>query len=267
MTQIFWTPEEIELLTINYPLIGIKPCAKLLGRSESSIAKKARRIGVKAPSVKKSDKQYRQDLFSIDSMLTPIEEYAGANTPILHVCAEGHRTKIRPSNILSGISNGCSICANRFTRTTEEYSKQIPFKVLESYKKSDTPILHECLEGHTWLAAPHNILRGRGCPSCAIYGFNPDKPGMLYYIKFFKDNQTYYKIGITNRSIKERFNKDKDLEIIVLYEHTFSTGKEAKELESSILEEFKHLKLENAQVLNSGGNTELFNSDILGFDI
>lgn len=263
----FWTHEEIELLTTNYPLVGIKPCAKLLGRTDSSIAKKALRLGLKAPSVKKSNDQYKLDLFNLGSNLIPIEFYNGANTPILHICVNGHKTKIRPSNILSGATKGCSICSNRFTRTTEEYVSQIPFKVLEEYDKSSTPILHECEKGHIWKAMPDNILRGTGCPSCATYGFNPDKPATLYYIKFYKNDKTYYKIGITNRTIRNRLSKDKDLDIIVLYEHVFKEGREAESLEQAILNEFNHLRLKDISVLNSGGNTELFDSDILGFDI
>ncbi len=260
----FWTPTEIEFLTENYPLMGIKPCADKLGRTDSSVAKKALRLGLKAPSAKKSTDKYKEEISRLDLEL--LEPYDGAFVAILHKCSKGHEFRARPSNILSSVK-GCFICANRYTRTTEEYLTQIAFKVLEEYIDTRTPILHECEIGHIWRASPSNVLKGSGCPSCAHYGFNPDKPARLYYIKFSKDSETYYKVGITNRSIRERFNKDKDLEIIVLYEHVFTSGYEARELEKSILEEYKPLRINNTtEILNSGGNTELFKIDVLGFD-
>jgi hypothetical protein len=53
-----------------------------------------------------------------------------------------------------------------------------------------------CSEGHEWRTSPSKRLSGQGCPTCAVYGFDPNKPAVLYFIA----NQELYarKVGITN---------------------------------------------------------------------
>lgn len=262
----FWTPIEIEQLAKFYPVEGIKYCSNLLNRTESSIAKKALRLKLSAPGGRlKTHVQYEQELFDKELDFVPLEPYAGANVPILHECIEGHKIKISPSNIFQG--SGCKICSNRFTRSHQEYAKEIPWEVLDPYIDTRTPITHRCTEGHEWKASPSNIMRGRGCPQCATSGFNPNNPAILYYLKVYKNNSVFYKVGITNRTVKERFNKIDYDSMTILYEVPFDLGSDAKELEQSILTEFKEYRLKNIEVLTSGGNTELFDFDILGFDI
>lgn len=59
-------------------------------------------------------------------------------------------------------------------KTHEEYINEVTRKnpnieVIGIYQGTDTAILHKCkLDNHEWMATPHNILRGSGCPKCAI---------------------------------------------------------------------------------------------------
>lgn len=50
----------------------------------------------------------------------------------------------------------------------------------ESYLGSNKKILHECVEGHNWLATPNSILKGHSCPEC-------------YFISLKTSNDDYIK--------------------------------------------------------------------------
>lgn len=53
-----------------------------------------------------------------------------------------------------------------------------------------------CPEGHSWESTISNRTHGQGCPMCAEHGFNPGKPGYLYFLQH--DGFNALKIGITN---------------------------------------------------------------------
>ena len=175
-----------------------------------------------------------------------------------------------PSKLLSG--KGCPECLGMAKKTTDTYieallEKGIEIAPLEEYTNVKTHILHECLAcGHKWNATPNKILMGRGCPGCSKTGYNPDLPGTLYYIKIENFPEIFYKIGITNRSIKERFQRDSDKTITVLLEKHFDKGSDAAKEEKEILQKYKSLRQKTPGFLKSGGNTELFEEDILGLD-
>ena len=53
-----------------------------------------------------------------------------------------------------------------------------------------------CENGHTWKTGVANRIAGRGCPSCAKFGFDPNLSAYLYF--FEHDEKDLYQIGITN---------------------------------------------------------------------
>lgn len=150
----------------------------------------------------------------------------------------------------------------------ELFEKEIDLLIIEEYKGKDTPVKHECFNGHEWIVRPHDVLQGRTCPSCnQTSGFDRTKPAIFYYIKIIKDNETYYKVGVTNRNVHERYSMDRDKEIIPLVVEYFDSGIDAIAKEQYILNEFSDLRTNINGFLKSGGNTELFEVDILGRDI
>jgi len=56
----------------------------------------------------------------------------------------------------------------------------------------------KCKEGHVWSAVIHQRTGSdrTGCPSCASSGFDPNKPGFLYFVDHFDLHM--FQIGITN---------------------------------------------------------------------
>lgn len=111
--------------------------------------------------------------------------------------------------------------------------------------------------GFTQNASSH--LCGRGCPDCADYGFQPNKPAILYYLSI-NDGEAY-KIGVTNRTIEARFRKDIQ-HITILHQVHYESGADAYAEEQRILKQFKQYKYIGPDLLKDG-NTELFNTDIL----
>ncbi len=90
-------------------------------------------------------------------------------------------------------------------------------------------------------------------------GFNKDIPGILYYICI--DNK-YFKIGITNYSVKERF-KQEHRRFKILFTHYFKKGIDAYHQEQLIIKKYKKYLIDKTIKVLSDGNTEIFNQDIL----
>lgn len=275
MKNFKWTEEHINFLFDNYALNGAPYCANKLGVSVGSIHAKANRLGIKSRrNQKRTHKEYESALMGIEAPYIPLESYIDSRTAILHQCFNGHISKIKPYSILAG--KGCLHCNNiSRTKTHEEYLKEIQdlhpnVHVIDPYINGATPIRHGCNKGHIWWSRPNLMLKPSStshCPDCAEYGFKPSNPAILYYIKIQKYNLTYYKIGITNRSVLERFKTEpKSTEITVLREVPYTVGKEAMEEEQRILKEYSEFRQNIPELLVSGGNTELFEFDILGLD-
>lgn len=98
-------------------------------------------------------------------------------------------------------------------------------------------------------------------------GFDLEKPGYLYYLAV--DTRTYdrlYKVGITNRSVEERFSVS-DLEMVTkLHVEYFEVGQDAYDKEQMILANHQWDRYEGPDKILESGNTELFTRDIRGLD-
>ena len=191
-----------------------------------------------------------------------VEAYVNIGTPIDHQCPYGHVWKVKPSHVLDG--SGCPHCAGQRPEPYEERLKLDGRGIvaLEPYTKAITPILHKCSLGHIWKTAPTNIMSGRGCPSCATSGFDASKPATLYYLRVAGGRA--YKVGITNRTVRERFMADLE-RIEIIKETLYEIGQDAYDAEQLILNQFKHCRYAGDDLLSSG-NTEMFDYDVLGLD-
>jgi len=94
--------------------------------------------------------------------------------------------------------------------------------------------------------------------------FNPDKPAILYYL--YDPEENLYKIGITNRTIEERFGKAfcSNRAIAILEQTHFKNGIDALNAEQEILEAFNYARCTNSTWPKEvGGRTEFFKEDVL----
>ena len=176
------------------------------------------------------------------------------------------------SALYSNISrkSGCPNCSNLKRRSHQEMSEIIynitnhSLVLIDQFINTDTKISMKCdLCGGEHKYSPGKIIyRGLRCSCQRKYGFKNDIESILYYCKLNTPSGVFYKIGITNTSVKERFKEEfkyieKHIEI------KFPTGKESRAVELSILRTFSYSKNNGDIILKNKGNTELYHTDIL----
>jgi hypothetical protein len=162
--------------------------------------------------------------------ITMTGEYQGSQTKTTFVCSEGDEGVAAPSIVLRGY--GCPHCAD--TRLTKEIVneriKPRGITMTGEYLSALTKAEFQCEEGHLWITSPSRVMAGRGCPACADYGFNPDKPAWEY--GFTRDG--YLKYGITN-NLTRRLNEHRKYgEINLVHERYHERGQNALDWERHI---------------------------------
>ena len=175
----------------------------------------------------------------------------------------------KPANHLQG--QGCPSCDISKKYTKEEFIQKsaILHKNKYDYSKvnyvnSKIKITIICPVHGEFSTTPHSHLGIKtGCPSCADYGFQPNKPAYLYYLKVTtNDGQILYKLGITNRTVNERFNLTDLAKIEIVKQKLYENGQDALDWETKLKRQFKEYQYKGPNILSSG-NTELFTEDII----
>jgi hypothetical protein len=120
-------------------------------------------------------------------------------------CKFGHIWSAAP-NSRTNMNSGCPVCSGRgllsgfndlltlFPAIAAQADGWDPSLVLAGTHKK---YKWKCAEGHKWSSVVKDrTLRGDGCPSCAVNGFNPTADGYLYFIT--QPVWEMFQIGITN---------------------------------------------------------------------
>lgn len=113
---------------------------------------------------------------------------------------------------------------------------------------------------------PNTHLSGSGCPHCAnnrrgykkshFIASSKGENSTLYLVRCFKDDEEFYKIGITNYTVKKRFRKcAMPYEYEVLYEFKGEAGL-IYDLEKNLFKVFGESKY--TPILHFEGRTECF---------
>ena len=187
--------------------------------------------------------------------------YAGTDSKLSIICPiHGEFLQVGYSHLKG---HGCTKCRRLYN--TDSFIKKASvvhkdkFKYPNTlYTKWDDKIRIECPTHGEFEQEAHTHLRGHGCPYCAVRGFDTNKPGILYYIKFGE----VYKLGITNNSVAQRYNKTLLANAEILLELELQCGKTCHSLEQQLLKDFKDL-LYVGEPLLPDGNTELFTENII----
>lgn len=121
------------------------------------------------------NKHFANDEFEL------IGEYTHSHNHIdcrCKVC--GHEWSAPPSSLLNGY--GCHLCRiQNWKISQEEFLQRLESMheniiALDKYDGMNVKIRFKCKKGHVWLAEPHNVLRGSGCPYCydrlILVGYN-----------------------------------------------------------------------------------------------
>ena len=230
----------------------------------------------------KYDKISNNKTTSLDKFLAKLQEkdyrhiefnhtnFKGMTTPIEFTCTKHGNFTIVPWRILNNVK-GCHMCGH------EEACRPARTNLTDLIEKCDKVHGHKydyssveftkMKKLHTIICPIHgefqqtlsSHLAGRGCPSCAYGGFDPKKPGHVYYLAI--NNGEAYKIGITNRTVEERFNLTELSKIEVVWTKYFENGQDCWDMEKEILRKYKQYRYKGNPLLVSG-NTELFSVDI-----
>ncbi len=134
----------------------------------------------------------------------PTKFNAGSTKRVSWICPLGHRYKsiIRDRGRRN---TNCPICAGRIVlEGFNDLAKLNPILANEANGwdpktvtvSSQRKLSWKCEKGHIWTATVSNRNLGRGCPTCAKTGFDPNKEAFLYFL--FHPRWEMFQIGITN---------------------------------------------------------------------
>lgn len=157
----------------------------------------------------KTHEQYLYELRKVNPDIEPIEQYIGANIPILHRCLiDGYEWYAQPNNMLNGY--GCPKCSQRYRRTHDDYVQEVfevnqDIEVLGVFSGLQNPILHRCkIHNIEWMAYPEFILRGCGCSECG-------------------NEKVREKLARTHEQyVEELKEKNPDIEVLGIYVNSFT---------------------------------------------
>jgi hypothetical protein len=205
----------------------------------------------------------------------------GIRNPVLVESLQcGHQWFSKPATLLYTATRNSDVCPDcspyrlfsqekALARLSEIHQDKII--AVDQYRGSDKLWTVKCRQcSYEWSSKAANLFgrsrgKGNGCPKCAQRGFNIGKPGILYYVRVSNPfGEPLYKIGITNRSVKQRLHRD-IRKITIIETWHFENGAEAFEMEQDILNDYDTDRWTGPNVLTDG-NDELFNIDVLGLD-
>ena len=212
--------------------------------------------------------------------------YVNFTTKMTCECHIHGKFKVEPTLLINKSKVGCPKCA----RLEGGKKRGVPYETFlkkankkfkgkftyleDTYKGSTSKMITVCPQHGTFEIIPsYHIRRMYGCKKCAIENspsykptYKPyyDKPTTLYYIKLIKDNEEYFKLGITTTTLDKRFNRlpSEGLTYEILLTKTFEKGRKAYFLEQRLLHQYNMNKIDFILLPKSGGNSEIFNQDI-----
>ncbi len=200
--------------------------------------------------------------------------FNGTKDDVNVVCPIHGKFSIYGRSHLEGI--GCKQCSSikkskMQTKDTEWFLNKALNVHFDFYDYSKSKYINSqekveiiCPIHGTFFQKPANHLQGQNCPKCNTGGWGRERfegiPAILYYIMI---NDKFFKIGITTRSVKERFSQDifNGVKIDIIFEHVYEHGQMAFDEEKRIKRTYKKHKIDKNILLS--GNSEIFNKNIL----
>jgi hypothetical protein len=171
------------------------------------------------------------------------------------VCSNSHIFESYVYSRVAGI--GCGVCANtQITKGINDLGTTHPDLARDAEgwdptkfgAGSEKKFKWKCSEGHSWVATVHSrssIDSQIGCPTCSIYGFDPNGKGYLYFLNH--SDWIMFQIGITNYPEK-RLASHKKLGWEILEIRGPMDGHSTQQWETAIL---RMLKAKGADLSNS----------------
>ena len=168
---------------------------------------------------------------------------------------------------------GCPTCGGLHGKTTQEFIRDAKNTHGDKYSYLKTKytgaldkVIITCPTHGDFEQIASNHISKSGCPCCSVTGFDVSKPGILYYLEVSDNGSKYYKIGITNLTVQQRFTASERNKIKVISTTSYARGEDAYNEEQKLLKEYKEYRYTGPNILVSG-NTELFTKDVLGGEV
>lgn len=203
----------------------------------------------------------------------------GTTRKVYWLCEKGHSHFAGVNSKARG--NGCPVCADQqvlagyndletlFPEIASEwdYERNAPKRPSDVLRGTARKYFWLCSSGHSF---EQSVLSrtggGQGCPSCARYGYDQTRPGVLYFIR--NEKLRARKIGITNQETGIRYDRIKsygpDWQLVESFPN--EDGYLIKKVEAEVLHWIRKT-LGLAQLLtrdemgSGGGQTETFSID------
>ena len=163
-------------------------------------------------------------------------------------------------------------------KAREIHGNKYSYSLVE-YIHSKDKVKIVCPIHGVWEQTPSMHLKGQGCKSCAdivrseTSGWsrtsfkekcikNNNSKGILYILECFDDTETFIKIGITSRSIKQRYRGTRDMpyEYTILHE-IVGSPEFIYDLETLLHKKSKNYKYTPITQF-AGSSTECFEADL-----
>lgn len=193
-----------------------------------------------------------------DRPIKRIGEYINNSTKIIFGCTKcDYKWSAIPSSVFNG--TGCPSCANRPMLTNDLVDARLEGLAINrigDFVNAQTSITFGCTDcGSEWATTPNHIFNGTGCPICADSGFNSKSRARFYIIQV----DELFKIGITNRTIKERYAPE-GVDYKIIMDLEFNLGSEAAEFEKMVMKENAEHQYKGPQIFRHTGITEMYTS-------
>jgi uncharacterized Zn-finger protein len=181
----------------------------------------------------------------------PTTLIAGTSKKLEWKCEDGHVWTASGNHRASSKKTNCPYCSNqKVLPGYNDLATTNPSLAKEAHGWDPTTVIAgtpkrlewKCEESHIWTASGSNRNKGRGCPSCASHGFDPNLKAYLYFL--IQPVWEIYQIGITNSpQIRLQSHKKNGFDLIDL--RGPMDGQTARELEILLL---KYLEKQNAKL-------------------
>lgn len=198
--------------------------------------------------------------------------YINSATKLNLLCPKSHRYSITFNSYKAG--HRCKICYHKSLEQKSKYDfdyvksfiRERGFELIsKEYIKAIKPLQIRCSKGHKFEMSFTFFKLKQRCPLCSVTGFKFEQPGSIYYIKILLNGEKYYKIGITNKPIRQRV-KNIHCSATILWAEEFLIGRFAFEKEQQIIKKYSKYLLPDCSLDIKSGHTETFTKDVLKKD-
>jgi hypothetical protein len=208
-------------------------------------------------------------------------QYTNNQTKVVIICKDHGQFNQTPACHLSG--QGCPICAVSRNGLALSRKAGLVFEekalarhgdlydyTLVEYRLSKTPVKIICKDHGPFLQTPSDHLGGKGCPSCAKTGFQPDRPAVLYVFNITSPLVQFTGFGIT-KNYKQRLQQHTctltkhSASIDKMFSTHFDTGAQAAKVETLLQQTFPLcLEASNIEGFKTESTTATF-SEVVAF--